>query len=55
MAFAQLASVSCLQLFGQQAPETLGYQGIVADPAAQLDVSLQDFQLPATVDLPQSP
>ena len=48
MAFAPLACNS----FGQQAPEMLRYQWIVADRAAQRVVSLPDFSLPAAADLP---
>ena len=48
MPFAPLACNS----FGQQAPEMLGYQWIVADRAAQRVVSLPDFSLPAAADLP---
>ena len=48
MAFAPLACNS----FGQQAPELLQYQRIVADLAAQRVVSLPDFSLPTAADLP---
>ena len=50
MAFVQLACNS----FGQQAPEMLQYQWIVADQAAQRVVSLPDFSLSAlaAADLP---
>ena len=48
MAFAPLACNS----FGQQAPEMLRYQWIVADRAAQRVLSLPDFSLPAAADLP---
>ena len=48
MAFAPLACNS----FGQQAPEMLRYQWIVADRAAKRVVSLPDFSLPAAADLP---
>ena len=48
MAFAPLACIS----FGQQAPELLRYQWIVADRAAQRVVSSPDFSLPAAADLP---
>ena len=48
MAFAPMACNS----FGQQAPEMLRYQWIVADRAAQRVLSLPDFSLPAAADLP---
>ena len=48
MAFAPLACNS----FGQQAPELLRYQWIVADRAAQRAVSLPDFRLPDAAALP---
>ena len=48
MAFAPLAC----NLFGQQAPEMLRYQWIVANRAAQRVVSLLDFSLLAAADLP---
>ena len=48
MAFAPLACNS----FGQQAPEVLRYQRIVADRAAQRVVSLPNSSLPAAAPLP---
>ena len=48
MALSPLACNS----FGQQAPEMLRYQWIVADRAAQRVVSLPDFSLLAAADLP---
>ena len=52
MVFAQLASVSCLQLIGQQAPETLGYQGIVMCPywISNCLPLLASLSLPGVVD-----
>ena len=48
MAFAPLACNS----FGQQAPELLRYQWVVADRAAQRYVSLPNFSLPLTAEQP---
>jgi len=48
MAFAPLACNS----FGQQAPELLRYQWVVADRAAQRYVSLPNFSLPLSAEQP---
>ena len=48
MAFAPLACNS----FGQQAPEMLRFQWVVADRAAQRYVSLPDFALPISAEVP---